>query len=79
MIQHGLKKIATAEGRNPKDLGGLIRITLEIFKADNTEPPNSATFCMAMDLMKRKGDLFMVNNCKQTYQTVPETMIWKGD
>ena len=44
-------------------------------KKDNTKPPNFATFCMAMDLMERNGELFLVKNNIKDYKETPEILI----
>lgn len=70
-----LQKIVEIKKNSKKDFKTLMNIVLEIFKKDNTEPPNSATFCMAMDLMERNGELFLVKNNIKDYKEPPEILI----
>ena len=70
-----LKKIVEIKKNSKKDFKTLMNIVLEIFKKDNTKPPNFATFCMAMDLMERNGELFLVKNNIKDYKETPEILI----
>lgn len=69
-----LKKIADTQGMNKEDFEELFKIVMEIFAKDKSEPPNGATFSMAMDMMERNGELFLVKNGKTVYKEPPETV-----
>ena len=69
-----LKKIADTKGMNKADFEELVKIVMEIFAKDKSEPPNGATFSMAMDMLERNGELFLVKNGKTTYKEIPETV-----
>ena len=69
-----LKKIADTQGMNKADFEELVKIVMEIFAKDKSEPPNGATFSMAMDMLERKGELFLVKNGKTTHKEMPETV-----